>query len=156
MRRAEPGDAARLARLRYEFRAAEDAPAEPREEFVGRCEAWMERRLQSTARQWSCWVAEPDGVVRGHVWLKVVPKVPNPVEEPEAHGYLTNTYVQPEHRRRGLGSALVEAAVAWSRERGLDSLVLWPTDDSRSLYRRFGCAPSEGIFERDLTEDEPA
>lgn len=156
VRPAGRSDAARLARLRYEFRAAEDPAVESRKAFVERCEPWMRERLAPERERWRCWVTEPRDVVRGHVWVRVVPKVPNPAGEPESHGYLTNMYVQPGHRGRGLGSALLEAAVAWCRRRDMDSLILWPTEDSRPLYRRAGCAPSEGLFELDLGRPPPA
>lgn len=147
VREAAPPDAARLARLRYEFRAAEDPTVEPRDAFLARCEPWMRERLDPGRDRWRCWVVEPDGVIRGHVWVQVVPKVPNPTEEPEAHAYLTNMCVEPDHRSSGLGSALMRRAVGWSRERDVDSLILWPTEESRSLYRRFGCGPSGELFE---------
>lgn len=152
VRAAGPPDAARLARLRYEFRAAEDPAVEGREAFLERCEPWMRERLAPERERWRCWVVEPGTVIRGHVWVRLVPKVPNPADEPEAHAYLTNMFVEPEHRGRGLGAALMERAVSWGRERDLDSLILWPTEESRSLYRRFGCAPSRGLFELDLAE----
>lgn len=152
VRKAEPEDAVRLSVLRYEFRTAEDPAVEPRVEFLERCEPWMRERLAPDGRRWRCWVAEPDDRIRGHVWVQLFPKVPNPVDEAEAHAYLTNMYVEPDHRGRGLGTALMEEAVGWCRSRSLDALILWPTDDSRSLYRRFGCAPSDGLFERRLEE----
>lgn len=152
VRTATPSDAARLARLRYEFRAAEDPAVEPRPDFLERCEPWMRERLATAGGRWRCWVVEPDGVARGHVWVRFVPKVPNPADEPEAHAYLTNLYVEPEHRGRGLGSALLERAVEACRKEEVDSLILWPTVDSRSLYRRFGCAPPDGMFELDLAK----
>lgn len=147
VRRAAPDDAARLARMRYDFRAAEDPAVEPREEFVGRCETWMRERLARDDGRWRCWVVEPDAQIRGHVWVQLFPKVPNPADEPETHAYLTNMYVEPAHRGRGLGSALTRRAVDWCRGRDVDSLILWPTDRSRSLYRRFGCGPSGRLFE---------
>ncbi|MFB6241095.1 MAG: hypothetical protein ABEJ46_06025, partial [Gemmatimonadota bacterium] len=73
IRRADPGDAGRLARLRWEFRAAEDPAVESREEFLERCEPWMRSRLRSAGERWRCWVAEPDGRVRGHVLLHLFP-----------------------------------------------------------------------------------
>lgn len=152
VRSAEPADAGRLACLRYEFRASEDPAVEEREAFLERCEVWMRERLASSRERWQCWVAEPDGRIRGHVWVQLFPKVPNPADEAEAHAYLTNMYVEPDRRGRGLGTALLEAAVGWCWGRELDSLILWPTDDSRSLYRRFGCEPTGGIFELSLGE----
>jgi len=40
-----------------------------------------------------------------------------------------NTTVLPEHRRRGVGTALYEAISAWAAERGLDKLVARVSDD---------------------------
>lgn len=150
VRSATPGDAERLARLRYEFRAAEDPAVEDRDRFVERCREWMRQQLRPGCDRWRCWVVEPDGRIRGHVWVHLFPKVPNPADEAERHAYLTNMFVEPELRGRGLGTALLETALDWCRDRALDSLILWPTEDSRSLYRRVGCEPSDGLFELSL------
>lgn len=80
VRPAAPSDAPRLARLRYEFRSAEDPAVESREEFVARCEPWMRRRLDPAGERWRCWLAEAAGGTRGHAWLHVFPKIPNPAD----------------------------------------------------------------------------
>jgi GNAT superfamily N-acetyltransferase len=145
VRPATTADAAELARLRYEFRAAERPAREPRDAFIARCTAWMRERL-APGSAWHCLVAEKDGATVGHVWLEVVDKVPNPgAGEPERHVYLTNLYVRPE-ARGGPGSALVEAALAWSRERRVDTVILWPSEKSRTLYARYGFTPSTNIL----------
>src|ERR1041384_6680734 len=44
-------------------------------------------------------------------------------------------------RARGVGSALMDAAIAWARARDLDKIALqvWPHNDAaRALYRKFG------------------
>lgn len=148
VREARPDDAMRLSRMRYEFRAAEDRAVEDREAFLDRCRSWMRARLDPGERGWRCWVTEAEGRIVGHVWLRQVPKVPNPVREAETHAYLTNTYVEPGLRGRGLGSALVEVAVDGCRKVGVDSVILWPTDASRPLYRRIGFEPAgDDLFE---------
>ena len=38
----------------------------------------------------------------GHVCVQLFEKIPNPVSEPELHAYVTNFYVIPEMRDRGL------------------------------------------------------
>lgn len=152
VRPARPDDAEGLARLRYAFRAAEDPAVEAKTEFLERCEPWMRRRLEASEDRWRCWVAEPDGGLRGHAWLHLFPKIPNPADEAEAHAYLTNMYVQPEYRGLGLGTALLDAVLTWCRGRELDSVILWPTEDSRPLYRRAGFAPTDGLFELDPDE----
>lgn len=145
VRAATTDDAAELARLRYEFRAAERPAVESREAFVARCTAWMRERL-APGSAWHCLLAEQDGATVGHVWLAVVDKVPNPGgNEPERHAYLTNLYVRPE-ARGGPGSLLVEAALAWGRERRVDTVFLWPSERSRTLYARYGFAPSTDIL----------
>lgn len=147
VREARPDDANRLSRMRYEFRVVEDPAVEARDAFLERCEPWMRARLDPGKERWRCWVAEREARIVGHVWLQRVPKVPNPVRESEAHAYLTNTYVEPEHRGRGLGFALVEVAVAWCRREDIDSVILWSTEASRSVYRRFGFEPAGDILE---------
>jgi ribosomal protein S18 acetylase RimI-like enzyme len=49
--------------------------------------------------------------------------------------------VAREWRGRGVGSALMEAAIAWAREHGLHklSLSVFPHNDAAiALYRKFG------------------
>jgi GNAT superfamily N-acetyltransferase len=146
IRLATPADAPGLARLRYEFRAALNNPAEDREHFIARCAPWMAERL-GEGSAWRCWVAEAGGAIRGHLWLQLIEKVPNPAPERELHGYITNVYVQPGARGDGTGAALLDAALAYCREAGVDSVILWPTERSQPLYARHGFD-----FPRDLME----
>ena len=150
VRRATPEDAEALAMLRFEFRSSLESATESRSEFLARCAAWMRSRL-SDEGSWHCWVAEGGAGILGHAWLELVEKVPNPVVEPERHAYLTNVYVRPAHRGEGWGDALVRAALQWCREREVDSVFLWPTEKSRTLYGRHGFAPSSEIMEARLS-----
>lgn len=147
IRRAVPDDTRALARLRYEFRAGLDPAAEPEDSFVERCAAWMRAHL-AAAGAWCCWIAhDSDGIV-GTIWLQLIDKLPNPVAERERHAYITSLYVRPEHRCAGLGSALLDAALAECDARGVDAVLLWPTPRSRSLYQRHGFAPAADLLER--------
>lgn len=146
IRVATGADAAALAQLRYEFRAADRGAAEPHDRFIERCTAWMRERLNDGS--WRCFVAQVDGAMVGHVWLSLIEKVPNPGgDEPERHVYLTNLYVRPT-ARGGIGSALMEAALAWCREQKADTVFLWPSERSRSLYRRHGFGTAGAIMAR--------
>lgn len=129
-------DTATLAAMRFDFRSSLREPTESRSRFLRRCVRWMERRLRTGT--WRCWVAEgPDGIV-GHLWLAPIEKVPNPIEEPERHAYVTNVYVVPDARGLGIGERLLAWAMAWCRINGVDTVLLWPTARSRSLYSRHG------------------
>jgi GNAT superfamily N-acetyltransferase len=107
----------------------------------------MKKRFRSGSRRWRCWVIDDGKQLLGHVCVQLFEKMPNPVNEPEAHAYLTNFYVVPEMRGRELGRKLLNKAVSWCRAQGADAVVLWATDKSKSLYRRCGLVESTDIFE---------
>ncbi|MGI8925907.1 MAG: GNAT family N-acetyltransferase [Tepidiformaceae bacterium] len=126
-------------------------PDEDQDAFVGRCTEWMAARLGGTS-PWRCWVTEASGAIAGHLWLQLIEKVPNPVPELESHAYITNVYVRPGSRGSGAGRALMEAALAWCRDQCVDSVVLWPTARSRTLYARHGFAVRDDIMETVLDD----
>jgi GNAT superfamily N-acetyltransferase len=147
IRLATPKDAPALAELRLELRTALAPEIEPEAGFHERCAAWMEDRLAQSG-PWYCWLAEEaDGALLGTVWVQILQKLPNPVHEPERHAYLTGFYVRPTARNLGLGSALLEAALAVCSERGTDTVFLWPTPRSRPLYARHGFMERAGVLE---------
>jgi N-acetylglutamate synthase-like GNAT family acetyltransferase len=136
IRRATADDAEALARLRWEFRAGIGEANEAEDAFVARCAAWMRERLNDAT--WRAWVVEADGGISGTAWLSLVEKMPNPVDEAEAYGYVTNVFLREHLRGRGAGARLMEAVVDECAVSGVEAVFLWPTDRSRSLYRRFG------------------
>jgi len=146
IRAASVHDTRRLAELRWDFRTADAPAATSHEAFLVRCEAWMRGALGPHGR-WQAWVAERDGVTVGNIWLQLIEKIPNPVVEPESHAYLSNLYVVPE-ARGGVGQALLDAALAHCHAVHAHSVILWPTEGSRTLYARAGFAPSRGILAR--------
>lgn len=146
IRLATPADAERLASLRYDFRASMNEASEEREAFVARCSSWMMERLRP-GTSWRCWAAEDSRVIVGHLWLQLIEKVPNPAPELEQHAYITNVYVDPSDRGNGIGRQLMEAALQFCREQGVDSVVLWPTEKSRTLYARHGFQFAQDMME---------
>jgi GNAT superfamily N-acetyltransferase len=136
IRRASRGDAKALARMRWEFRSATGEVDETEDAFVARCAVWIRERLAKD-RTWQAWVAEVDGEAAGTAWLQLIEKVPNPVDEPEVHGYVTNLYVR-EAARGGVGGRLLAAVLDECERAGVHQAFLWPTQRSRALYSRFG------------------
>jgi len=148
IRRAVPGDARALARLRYEFRSEVAPPVEPEAKFVARCARWMAARLRRRGA-WRCWgVENADGELIGSAWLQLIEKLPNPVAEAELHGYITNLYLRVSHRGQGIGSRLLDALLAECHRESVDAVILWPTPRSRSLYQRNGFAVRDDLLER--------
>lgn len=147
IRRAGAADAEVLARLRYDFRAAEDPVVEPRAEFEARCRDWMAARLVDSER-WRCWMAVDNSEPVGTAWLQLIEKLPNPVAEAEVHGYISSLYVEPSRRGTGIGSRLLETCLRTCEEEGVDAVLLWPTERSRALYARHGFAVRDDVMEK--------
>jgi len=74
-----------------------------------------------------------------------MPKIPNPTAELERHAYISNVYVTPGSRG-GIGGRLLGAALDAAKSERVDSIVLWPTDRSRSLYMRYGFVSDGGVL----------
>lgn len=135
VRRAEPGDAPELARLRWEFRP-EAQPDQELDEFSPEFEEWLSGALAS---DWVAAVADQgNGTLVGCMFLRSVGKVPNPGAPDRAWGYVTNSYVAPAHRGRGVGARLLDVLVARAREWGHEFLIVWPSEEAVSFYARAG------------------
>jgi GNAT superfamily N-acetyltransferase len=145
VRAATPDDAPDLAELRWEFRSGRALAVEPRDRFIRRCTEWMRREL-AAGHHWRAWVAVSEGRIVGQVWVDSVQKLPNPVAERERHAYLSNLYVRPD-ARGGVGTRLLQTAIAWASANGVDRIVLWPTDDSITLYARHGFTRGGDVME---------
>jgi len=146
VRTATPADAALLAKLRFDLRASLHDLREDEAVFVERCTRWMRERL-SQRSPWRCWIAEHERAVAGAVWVQLIEKIPNPIAAPECYVYLTNFYVQPEHRNHGIGSQLLREALSWSRRNNAELVLLWPTERSKTLYERHGFVYADDFME---------
>ena len=143
IRQATLDDADELARLRWEFRIEAGTPAtRSYDEFLREFRAFAIDAFADDT-PWRAWVADEDGRLVGCAWLQLVHKVPHPsrtlAERPVA--YVTNMYVDPDHRNSGLGRELLDHAVTFAREREVDGVVLWPSELSRPFYERAGFGP---------------
>ncbi|WP_405674941.1 GNAT family N-acetyltransferase [Streptomyces sp. NBC_01511] len=147
IRRAESDDATALAAMRWRFKVEDGGDEVPRneEEFTAECEQWLRSRMVGP---WRAWVAEVGGRPCGHVFVCLVEKVPSPYPGSDALGYVTNFYVAPEQRNRGLGKALLDEATGYARVRGLDTLIVWPSERSAPLYRRCGFDGPDELLEQ--------
>jgi ribosomal protein S18 acetylase RimI-like enzyme len=155
LRLATPNDADELARLRWTFRVEHGTPvARPFDEFVDEFRGFATEVL-AEGSAWRAWVAEDGDRLVGCLWLQLVEKVPHPSrgrwERPI--GYVTNVYVEPDLRNDGLGSQLMDAALAFAREREVSEIVVWPSERSVSFYRRAGFGPEDGPLLLDLAGD---
>jgi GNAT superfamily N-acetyltransferase len=147
IRLARSSDSRALADLRYRFRTETEPATETKARFLLRCTSWMKKRFRSGSYPWRGWVLDDGKQLLGHVCVQLFEKVPNPVNEPEIHAYVTNFYVVPEMRSQGFGKRLLDKALSWCRAQGTDAIILWATPGSKSLYRRCGLVQPTDVFE---------
>ncbi len=149
VRRAQPADAAAVGRLLHDFNS-EFGDASPG------AQAMAERvRQLLAAGEITVLVigAEPDGLAvlrfRPALWKAAL------------DCYLEQLYVVPHRRGRGLGRALMEAAIDHARSAGAGDMHLGTAEDdvaARALYESLGFSNREGrpdgavnyFYEREL------
>jgi RimJ/RimL family protein N-acetyltransferase len=135
VRRAEPGDAQGL-------KALGDAVGSEPEGWLVTTNGWRdaadERRYLRAIRRYpnaAVFVAEDEGLIVGRL------SVARDQHPASAHVADLGLMVAQSHRRRGVGTALLEAAAAWGREAGVRKLELhvfpWNTA-AIALYEKFG------------------
>ena len=135
IRRAEPSDAQGLTAL------GNAVGAEP-EGWLVTTNGWRdpaeERRYLRAIRRYpnaAVFVAEDEGHIVGRL------SVSRDQHPASRHVADLGLMVAASHRRRGIGTALLEAAVKWGRAAGIHKLELhvFPYNDAAiSLYEQFG------------------
>jgi ribosomal protein S18 acetylase RimI-like enzyme len=128
IRRATRDDLATLEELWREFEA--EVPEPPHREAQADAElAELPGYLEDAAL---ALIAELDGAPAGYALAKL---------EARRICYLSDLYVRPEARRRGLARALMASVAAWGSERGADVMtleVLSTNTGARTMYDRIG------------------
>ena len=99
--------------------------------------AWLEPRLRD--RRYFGWIVEEKGEAIAGVGMMVIDWPPHPSHlTQDVRGYVLNMYVEPSHRRTGLGKLLIRRGDAEAQTRGLNYLVLHATAQGRGLYEQLG------------------
>lgn len=112
---------------------------------------WLELRFAD--RQEACLVAELDQQVVGFVWCKsqLPPALPAFIQEPVL--VVGDLVVHEPLRGRGLGKALLEAALNWGRARRIRRVqltVFERNERARAFYRSFGFRDLSVVLTREL------
>lgn len=135
VRVARPEDAASIGRLLDDFNREYDDPTPGPE--------WLAERMRELLAEGHTAVLlggpGPDGVAvlrfRPGIWTAAL------------ECYLAELYVAPAQRRRGLGRALLQAAIELARTRGADHMDLGTGEHdvaARALYESLGFDNREG------------
>lgn len=84
-------------------------------------------------------VAEVNGTVTGYVYAGIEPLSWKELRD-EA-GFIHDLLVADEARNSGVGQQLLDAAIAWLKQRGMPRVVLWtaaPNSGAQRLFQRRG------------------
>ena len=148
VRRATPADAdiigTHRARMFYDMG---DIPEHLFEEFRDRSRERIHQQLVSG--EYAGWLASPANslgqiIAGGGAQLRRV--MPHPSTGPNgeqgiaegSHAIIINVYTEPEWRRRGVATLVMQHIIDWSRKERLDRLLLHASDDGRALYEKLG------------------
>src|SRR5215472_6163031 len=97
---------------------------------------WAGSRIRN--RSLTGWIAEDRGRIIGGgcVWLQPIQPMPgyNRMVQP----YLLSMYTEPNSRGRGVASAIVDEAAAWSQKNKFPQLRLHAAEMGRGVYSRRG------------------
>ncbi|MGV9805903.1 GNAT family N-acetyltransferase [Micromonospora chersina] len=110
---------------------------------------YLVRGVESTRRMiaqpppgedWAAWVAEADGQVVG--WVSAYRNIQTSAANV---GEISTLHVHPAYRLRGVGTALLDAALAHLRLLGAKRLLTWSQPGSLPFARRHGFTPSREL-----------
>lgn len=135
IRRATVGDAAAIARLLHDFNTEYDDPTPGVPALTQRVADLMEKQ--------EIVVLLAGDPPLGLALLRTRPSLWSPATD----AYLEELYVAPAHRRKGIGRALLDAAIEAARQAGADhfELTTGETDtEARALYESTGLTNREG------------
>jgi GNAT superfamily N-acetyltransferase len=134
---ATPAHAPSISDLLFEFNGEALPPAT------------LAGRMEQAQGLETVFLGELAGVLAGLLVLRVVPTL----SEPEDWAEITELYVRPAARRRGVGTALVKAAIQYARARGCTHMHLLVDPANRvalSFYPVVGFARDSCAMRRRL------
>jgi len=112
--------------------------------------------VRSPGEEWERWISDPDLIVlvaerRGEpAAVALLCRSTDDDSDPARVALLDRLYTEPASWRRGLGRALLDAAMEELRERGFREVTLWTAEwnTSRGFYEALGWAPDGATREK--------
>ena len=92
----------------------------------------------------------------GMAWVALIPRVPRPGATSRLSADIQSVFVIPEHRGRGIGSALVEAASEHATSLGALRVTIHSGRRAVPVYERLGFASSRQLLQRSPGKSPPA
>ncbi|MFD9734582.1 GNAT family N-acetyltransferase [Umezawaea sp. NPDC059074] len=138
IREAGEHDTAALAALRREWSEEQAGHPLGDDDFEECFAQWY----AAEAPRRAAFVAELGGKAIGMMNLALFDRMPKPGRSASRWAYLGNAFVLADHRNRGIGTALLDAAVAHARALDCARVVLSPSERSVRFHQRAGFGPA--------------
>lgn len=87
------------------------------------------------------WVAKLDEEVIGISGLNIIEKPPTYSDLSGLEGYIMNIFVDPNFRRRGIGTELLKAILKYTDERRIFAVTLLAEEKGVRIYEKLGFKP---------------
>jgi GNAT superfamily N-acetyltransferase len=94
---------------------------------------------EAEKNQFVAWVAETEaGEIVAASALSFYKLPPKPWNLEGKYGFISSMFTEPNHRRKGLGKKLLQAAVDYARSQGITHITLHASEKGKSLYQSLG------------------
>ena len=115
-----------------------EAMGEP-EDFIKKTRSLTEKYIrQDWTKDYRYFLLEEEGEVLGGCGLSTF-RIPPLAHQPTGvYGYVSNMFVEPNHRRNGLGKKLLEHVIEYCKTCGIGMLLLHSSKGANSLYESLG------------------
>ena len=141
----EAADIADVARLLW-LMADDDERAHGTEEgFTTDLSRWWTAHHESHI----VFVARLDDMeMAGVAWIALLPRVPRPGSMQRMSADIQSVFVAPQHRGRGIGSELVDAAIEHAWRSGAMRVTVHSSSRAIPMYERLGFESSRHLLQR--------
>lgn len=150
LRKANLFDIDKLIEFRIEFlREIQDPPLDKEMEiFKKSLKEFFINKMKSN--EFIAWLAEVDNKIIATSGLSFLQKPPHFINITGKFASIMNMYTNPEWRRKGVSSALLEKLFEELKEKGIKSVVLHATPSGKPLYEKYGFRENNGDKEMTL------
>jgi len=141
VRRAGPGDAGELMRLRAVMLAGMPGAAPPEGgPWLEAGATVLRRQLADPAERLAAFVVDAPAGLASCVVGAIDERLPVPRDPTPWRGYVYNVATDPAYRRRGFSRACMQALLDWYAEREVHVVDLRASPDGEPLYASLGFA----------------
>jgi GNAT superfamily N-acetyltransferase len=107
--------------------------------MAAKCQPWLLEKMKTG--EYLAWLAtDAEGTIAAGAGLWLMDWIPHLIGKSQRRGNIINVYTEQKFRRRGLARALMDTALTWCRDNGVDTVVLHASPEGRGLYEAMGFA----------------